>query len=154
SLASRFFGRLLGFLLHAQRIGFSLLGRQSRLFRILTAPCLCFCIRASLRLTIQRRSLLRRHRRLCIVLGFLLDGHYARLFRRFHRFTRRRFDSLLIALRAVRSFGGPELLLGLRHHRWRILVRQRDVGDSHRVARLKELQRRLAVDPENRVLNF
>src|SRR5258708_2071990 len=47
-----------------------------------------------------------------------------------------------------------QLLICLAPDRRRVLIRQRDARDSPRVAPLKQLQPRFAVDPKNRILNL
>src|SRR5258708_167120 len=148
------FRSLLRFLLHPHRFRLPPLSPRSRLIRLLPALYLCVRISARPRLAFQCGSLFRRHRALRIFLGLLFHRHHARFFRRLHDFACRRIYRLFIPPGAIHVLRALQLLICLAHDRRRVLIRQRDARDSHRIARLKQLQRRFAVDPKNRILNL
>ncbi len=96
----------------------------------------------------------RRGGSLRFVFRLLLHRHQPRFFRGLGGFLGSSFYRGLVLLLPVNLFRVQQLLPGLRQNRCRILVGRRDVRDAHRIPRLKQLQRSLAVDSENRVLNM
>ncbi len=134
-------------------LGACLFGLRASLLRLRTG---CFRIRTPLGFRVGIRTGFRFARRsgsLRFVFRLLLHRHQPRFFRSLGRFLGRRFYRGLVLFLPVDLFRVQQLLTGLRQDRRRIFVGCSDMRDAHRIPRLKQLQRSLAVDAENRVLN-
>ncbi len=149
-----------GFLLHALSFGLSLLRLGASLFRL--SPSLfslgarCFCIYTPFGFGFRICAgfgFTRRGGRLRFIFRLLLHCHEPRFFRGLGGFLGRGSNCCLVLLLPVEFFRMHQLLVGLRQNGTRVLVPCRDMRDAHRVARLKQLQRSLGIDSEDRVLN-
>ena len=115
---------------------------------------LLFRIGARFRGALFGCSLVRIGLSLSIFFGFLLHRNYAGLLRGLHRVARHGDHGLGVALLPVGILCRLQLLIGFRDRGGGVFSGIRIVGDAHRIARLEEFDRRLAVDPENHVLNL
>ena len=141
------------FCLHALGFSLGLFGLGTGLFRLSLSR---FRIRATLgfrRCIRARFGFTRRSRGLRFVFRLLFHRHQPRFLCGLGGFLGRGFHRCLVLLLPVDFFRVHQLLPSLRKNRRRVFIRCRNMRDAHRVPRLKQFQRSLAVDPENRILN-